>query len=604
MSGVGARGAGSASITVVRGRRAILAIILFLTASAVAMPSAASPPRGLRVVRADRAVHRLGTAQIEFRSSYFPTNPFDPAEVDYRAIAVAPDGSTRSYLAFWYQPFSRELIGEYEHLTSAGAPRWMVRIAPDVVGAWSWHLEGRDPTGSWRTPSRTLRVVASSVRGMVRGSPFDDRYLAYDDGSSYFAVGENLGWYDGRGTFAYDAWLRDLEGVHANFARLWMPSWAFGIEWTDTGLGDYSRRMDRAWQLDHVMDRAAAKGVQIELSLLNHGAFSTMFNSEWAGNPYNAANGGPIASPQEFFTDPIAKQLFRQRLRYIVARWGYAPNLLAWEFWNEVDLTDGFAPEVVAGWHREMSDFLRVIDTHHHLISSSTAVFPNEQHLWAEGGLDFAQVHLYARIGDTPLLPNLFNTVPELTALRRSQARIPVLFSELGVDSRGPSETQAVDPEGIGVHDGLWAGVVSGGFGTAMPWWWDNLTHLDWGRYGPMFARVRQFTRGTRFDREQFAQAQPTVIESDGGTIAARALVGDRRALVWVKDQLFQWNSPVVRSIRGSNLELELAPGAWCGHWLDTWTPRNLGRVRITGGTPSLEIPEFSRDLALRLRRC
>ena len=47
----------------------------------------------------------------------------------------------------------------------------------------------------------------------------------------------------------------------------------------------------------------------------NHGAFSTVFNSEWATNPYNAANGGPLATPAEFFTNwneyegPFGKKL-------------------------------------------------------------------------------------------------------------------------------------------------------------------------------------------------------------------------------------------------------------------------------------------------------
>ena len=200
---------------------------------------------------------------------------------------------------------------------------------------------------TWTAP-RPLRVGPSARPGFIRRSTKDARYLVHDDGSPYFAVGENLAWYDKRGTYAYDSWLARLAAQGATYARLWMPSWAFGIEWSDTGLGDYTDRLDHAWQLDAVMDTAADQGIAVELSLLNHGAFSTAFDSEWASNPYNVANGGPLATPADFFTSPVARRLFEQRLRYIVARWGYTTNLLDWELWNEADLTDGYASAVSA----------------------------------------------------------------------------------------------------------------------------------------------------------------------------------------------------------------------------------------------------------------
>ena len=48
-------------------------------------------------------------------------------------------------------------------------------------------------------------------------------------------------------------------------------------------------------------------------------------------------------NPAAFFTDPEAKALFKQRLRYLVARYGAYRNLLAWELFNEVQFV-GSAP--------------------------------------------------------------------------------------------------------------------------------------------------------------------------------------------------------------------------------------------------------------------
>jgi hypothetical protein len=250
-----------------------------------------------------------------------------------------------------------------------------------------------------------------------------------------------------------------------------------------------------------------------------------------------------------------------------------------------------------------MADVVRFIDPHRHLISSSTAIFGNEPNLWANGGLDFAQVHHYTRIGDVPYLPDISNTVPELTAIRRSQSAVPVLFAELGVDPRGPSETLAADPDGVGLHDGLWAGVVSGGFGTAMPWWWDSVVHPDWTRYEPMYRAVSQFVRGVPFDRENFASV-PVAVSATSATLRARALVGTNRFLVWVKDVGYQWTSPTITPVLDAEIALAVPPGSWCGRWVDTWTGAVVSSFAFRGPVNALDVPPFGRDLALRLRLC
>jgi hypothetical protein len=194
---------------------------------------------------------------------------------------------------------------------------------------------------------RELRHGVGAVRGRARRAgppwlpaPLDGSHLRHDDGAPYIAIGQNLAWYDGRGTFAYDDWIAKLAANGVNFIRLWMPSWAFGLEGIrrapdgsveSSSLGDYTDRLDRAWQLDYVMDLAERNGIQVMLCIQNHGPFSLEANSEWDDNPYNAANGGPLAAPDAIFTDPTARALFQRRLRHLVARWGYAPNLLAWE---------------------------------------------------------------------------------------------------------------------------------------------------------------------------------------------------------------------------------------------------------------------------------
>lgn len=103
-----------------------------------------------------------------------------------------------------------------------------------------------------------------------------------------------------------------------NYARIWMAPWAFAVEWSDRA-GRYD--LKEAWRLDYVLRLAEKKGIYVMLCLVNHGQLRAGEN--WNGNPYNRARGGPLSSPEQFFTDPTAKDLFKKRLRYLVSRYAY-----------------------------------------------------------------------------------------------------------------------------------------------------------------------------------------------------------------------------------------------------------------------------------------
>ena len=517
---------------------------------------------------------------------------------------------------FVYRPFRRSLVGGFEKLAPTQRPYWMVRFTPDAPGTWHWRWVARLPEGEAASPWRAVAVAPPSPErhGFLRVSSEDPRYLRFDDGAPYFAVGENVSWYDGRGTYAYDDWFAKLAAQGANFARVWMPSWAFGLEWivrdgggavASSSLGNYHDRLDRAWQLDQVIEAAERHGIQIVLCLQNHGAFSLAYNSEWNDNPYRDRNGGPLARPREFFSDPEARALFRRRLRYVVARWGYAPNVLSFELWNEVDLAEQPGGTAVLDWHVEMARELKALDPYDHLVSTSTA-YAIQQPLWLLPELDFTNLHFYAwnESFAFPLAPD-FSTTPGFFLARRAPGR-PALVAEIGVHSAGPAETVAADPEAIGFHDALWGGLFGEGFGTGMAWWWDNV--VDPNDHYFHFGPVAEIARGVAFHREGFVVGGATAT-APGAELRAQALRGRTTALAWIKNAAHQWwpaGSSHPETIVGATLGLDgLSDGAWHGRWLDTHGAGVLGSFDgvVTAGRLDLDVPAFSRDVALRLER-
>lgn len=538
-------------------------------------------------------------------------NPFDPAQVDVRGEFRAPDGTRHEIPGFVTRDYERSLVGGFEKLQPLGPLAWKLRFTPTQPGRWRfrWKVEtlhGRDQT-RWRRFKVT--APAPDRHGFLRPSPLDPRYLRFDDGTPYFAVGENLAWYDGRGTFAYDDWFAKLSAQGVSYVRLWMPSWAFGLEWirrengaiVSNTLGDYTDRLDRAWQLDYVLDAAERHGIHVMLCLQNHGAFSTDANSEWADNPYNAANGGPLADPVDFFDDVPSRELFQRRLRYVVARWGHSTHILAWELWNEVNLAASTSLPEVQSWHAEAARELLALDPFDHMITTSVSLGEEENALWFLPEIAFTQSHTYN-------WPFTFDTGFLLTSLleRVRVAGKPALIGETGADFRGPGETLATDPAHIGFHDGLWVGVMAETFGTGMTWWWDNLIDpLD--LYGH-FGAVARFVEGVAFDEQGFVAYRPTVT-APGRNLTAYALVGDSYTLAWVKNLDHHFGNtgsagdPV--PVEGAMLTLEGVEGYWTVEWIDAYDGSSIIVVTPvpTAGSLELAVPSFLGDVALRLHR-
>lgn len=547
-------------------------------------------------------------------------NPYDPDEISVDATFVAPDGRSFSVPCFVTRDFRRELSGGFERLSPSGDPEWRVRFSPEQAGSWSWRWQAVSRGGVTGSGWFRFQVgrAAPDRHGGVRVAGPGSRYLEFRDGTPFFAVGENLCWYDGRGTFAYEDWLAKLALQGVNVIRLWMPSWAFGLEWTErdrdgnllaSSLGNYGTRLGRAWQLDRVMDLAEGHGIQVMLCIQNHGAFSLIHNSEWTENPYNAENGGPLGRPRDFFTDPEANALFERRLRYIVARWGAAANLLAWELWNEADLAEQPPLADLVNWHARMAGALRSLDPGGRLITTSLSgtqtvldtLLGTQRYgdLWRLPGIDLVQLHFYT-IGEIGV--DFRGLFPVLVETLRAYGK-PVWIAEAGVDYRGPAETLRADPYGDGFHDLVWSGIFAGALGTGMSWWWDNVVDpQDW--YVHLGAAVR-FTAGVDFAGNAF-ELRRADAEADGRRLTAAALQGGGTVLVWLGNAEHQWFRPDDSEVRGAVLALGgLAEGSWRGTWVDTRLGNDLADVnlQVSQGTVRFEAPAFRKDVALRLER-
>ena len=552
-------------------------------------------------------------------------NPFDPNEVTVGVELIGPDGQRKTIPAFLYEGFTRsESSSGSEVLTADGSREWRFRFTPAQTGAWRWRwlrvTVAGEEAGEWES-FRVLPNLDPEHHGFLR-IPDGAKHLEFEDGTPFFAVGENVAWADQRGSGAYEDWIAKLAASGANYIRVWMPEWDMGLLYEPATLDDWSARMDRAWRLDRVMELAEQHDMQVMLSLQSHFPFELdgLFGSGWDTNPFNAANSGPLTTPGEVYTDPFAREIFRRYLRYVVARWGYSPNLLAWELWNESDLAEQ-PPTIdpVVDWHREMARLLHELDPNDHLVTTSTSAFamtfeaglgngPIPEYplvyepVWQLPEIDFVQLHSY-QVHSLGLMFPVADTIFQLVD-RMAQYGKPVLLAEAGVDIQGLEENREADPEGEGFHDLLWAGAFSGAFGSGMAWWWDLVVDPeDWYFH---FTPLARLTEGVPFARKPFESHRGLPVYAPDQEVVAHVLSGRTTLLAWVRNAAHEYYTPDRSLVEGAVFAPPLAvDGRWVGEWIDPWSGATLGVVDVQAEgphrPPELAVPSFSRDVALRL---
>ncbi len=553
-----------------------------------------------------------------------PGNPFDPNDSTVDATVTLPSGRTLRVPGFWHQDFRRSItnpeaagVARIEQLTTVGQPGWRIRFASPEPGlhrvAVEWKIAGQ----SGRSQPIEVRVQPGKRPGFVRRSPRNPLYLEHDSARPFFPIGENLCMYEKReGTYYFDRLLEKMASNGGNYVRLWQEYYApqdlsviaspgtggfagFPLETQATGLGRYD--LASAWRLDHVAAECERRDIFFQVAFEMTVWWQTKQKHRWPRNPYNAANGGPCLTPQDYFTSERARELVRRRLRYSVARWGWSMHLAAWELWNEVDNNEGFDPAANQAWHREMAAYLKSIDPWQHLITTSW----RDPKMFALPDIDIVQGHSYwsaeydaaeYAIQDTDHLMRPFGK--------------PFFFGEQGVED--PAAAIKLDPDGHHFHDALWASALSGAAGTGLYWWWHNYVEsLNLYRhYKPLalFLQNEDFPARTWLPAGLSRPNLPVSLKLYG-------LAAPDRALLWIHDPL-GFRIVDGKPERGSSQSAAslnvtgLADGEYVVQWWDTLRGQVLredaGRVRSSdhfGYGLELKPPPFWRDIAARVTR-
>ena len=429
-------------------------------------------------------------------------NPFDSKDIELVGVFESPSGKQVVIPGFWMQPYSDQCVQpcKVDDLQPSGSATWQVRFAPDEVGHWSYNLQVRDDGTTVKIQNGDFDVIPSDHPGFI-GVSLNQRYFQYDNGQSYFPIGHNLlsSWDAGGGLVTYRKWLQELSAAGGNYARLLIDDpWFIGLEWNGAA-GDYRNSQHEAARLDAIIDMAAQYGISLQLVLLWHQALINYpgapvvipsnpphpdMTADWDNYGYNVLNGGFMNGPALFFSDDQAKVLFRQRLRYIAARWGDSPQVFAWEIIDEIDHTTNYDSSVANTWLSEMGGYLRQIDQGRHLITAGSRAY--DATIESNPALNFTQARFYQR---RPFETVADQVVGALNPIRQNLQLIhlPTLLTEFSLNPW--FQPTSDDPDGVSVQTTLWASAFSGAGGGAMSAYGDTyISPLGLQRYYPPLA--------------------------------------------------------------------------------------------------------------------
>ncbi len=533
-------------------------------------------PAALDVFQPTRSVGRYGQFElgVQFEGTY--GNLFDTDDTRVRATFTDPDGVTQTVNGFMAGYADHDRFGK-------NWPIFLIRFAPTKIGRWTFRVDVTNPRGTTRGKKRWFYVSDSQNRGFIRVDSNASQYFAFENGDFYYPIGQNVAWSQN-----YESYMQRMVETGQNWIRIWMCPWHLQLE---KKLGHY--HLKNARRLDHIVEEARKRNIYIQLVFAYHGMLT---GDSWGKNPYNWQNEGPCYRASDFFTNQQARKLFKQRLDYIVARWGYATNIFAWELFNEVDLTRYNRFGDVTQWHREMSSYLNNIDPNNHLVTTSLSEKNEYPRLWDLPNIDFMPLHLYGK----DIAAVLLERYRELRSFPK-----PWFVAEYA-RSTDMAEVKN-DTHGRSLRNALWASAVLPTAGSVMHWWWDS--YIQPHRLNQLYKPVSEFTSGIDRRQGHYRIVDSTLLQQTGTEIGIRGMVNNTSCYLWIhphnddKKGDTKDSSPLIQKEQKIVVRGMLA-GKYDVMVMEISTGETIYNTRITPrqGQLNIPLPDCDGQVAIRVR--
>ena len=361
----------------------------------------------------------------------------------------------------------------YESGESGKTSIWRARFLPQAKGKYTYLFRLRNlGAKAFESPMATFTTSASDGKGILHAN--DDWTFKFDNGEVFRGIGENLAWESRadddskffkalheKEKYNYEYLLPALKNHGGNYFRTWISSWNLPLDWKS---GFNSNRYENSSEyfnpsaikkMDRLVDLSDSLNLFMMLTL--------------GEGTHDAKHGRYATSTADFFINAAAKAQYKNRLRYIVARWGYSPSIGAWEFFNEIDnvqfrnAAKPIPAADIVSWHEEMSTYLKQIDPYKHLVTTSIS-HRDLDGLNSLAHIDFNQKHIY----------KANRAIPTTILKYAKDFHKPYVIGEYGYEYDWSKNFNLFAEEmDSDFKRGLWYGLFSPTPVLPLSWWWE-----------------------------------------------------------------------------------------------------------------------------------
>lgn len=469
----------------------------------------------------ERLVWRLYSAPAAWLS--------DDVERTPRLRLSAPDGTVWERRAVLDQDWRPGGLDEGEFVP-AGPVHLSVRHTARQPGRHAWRLLA--PDGAVLAEGTLAVQPGARPPGPLGISPDQPRLLAWADGTPFLALGPNLAWGNAPDRIgSFRRWCAALAAQGATHIRLWLASWS-GKPWDDAG----RLRLDQAWLTDQYLAAARAHGLAVTLVLDNYHDLLQGRGAPW---------GDSSAARVRAFVAEGPPARWRALVRYALARWGPDDTIACWEPINEIDVLPAAREEALA-WLARVTAWLAAEDPDRRPITASWAGEDWEAAMRLPA-VQVAQLRGYVHEWTDADWTLVEATRDPLALWSEAAARAqalgkPFLLAEggfQGAEAENPGNE--LDREGLLLTQLAWAGLMLGGAGSGMGWWWDSYLerHGLWRVYGPLAAIAHRLDWRDR----ELAPLAPAA----QGPFRILGWASPRQALLWPVHVHDTWHAALVR---------------------------------------------------------
>ena len=295
-----------------------------------------------------------------------PLNPYLESGLDIEMTFTHSSGLQRHREAFYYQDFKRNhATNDWDELATDHPMR--VRFAPGLNGTWTatTRIKVSGVTVADLLPFQ-FEVIESGDPGFVtihsnkRNLQRNNRII-YPVGHNFpHPVGNDVIWGSApsesnkaakvQDWVTYLQHVQDYADLGGQYIRTLQSAYSALIEFEVRG--NYTNRLHYAWETDNLIEKCENEDLLVEFNLMQQEPLMKYANfgmSRWDFG--NWVDNGTIdyndphtpycyytyvgKEPREMFTDPTDLEFHKQRTRYYLSRYGYSPQIYAFEIVNE-----------------------------------------------------------------------------------------------------------------------------------------------------------------------------------------------------------------------------------------------------------------------------